>query len=126
MNTATLARSAYATARAPIRTDRSTEYDVFARITRNMKEASDRGKPGFPALVSALHENRKLWTILATDVAGQHNELPRQLRAQIFYLAKFTEAHSRKVMAGQSDISPLLEINTSIMRGLRATSGVPA
>jgi len=123
MNAIQLAQSGYKTSRAPIRTDRSTEYDVFARITHDIKMATAQGKPDYAALVKALYDNRKLWTILATDVADNTNALPKQLRAQIFYLAKFTEAHSRKVLDGTATADALIDINTSIMRGLRNSGG---
>ncbi|MCA8869491.1 MAG: flagellar biosynthesis regulator FlaF [Rhodobacteraceae bacterium] len=126
MNAAEMARTAYGQSRPSIRTDRSTEYDVFARITHNLKAAIERGKPGFTALVQALHENRKLWTILAADVAGNDNALPEQLRAQIFYLAEFTDMQSRKILAGTADAAILVEINTNIMRGLRSVRGLAA
>jgi len=122
MNAAQLARSAYASALAPIRTDRGTEYEVIARITHNISAAMALGKTGFASLASALHDNRKLWTILAADVAESDNGLPKQLRAQIFYLARFTEIHTRKILAGDATADPLVDINTSVMRGLR-TSG---
>ncbi len=122
MNAAELARSAYSNTKATIRTDRSTEYEVFARITQNLRTATDRGSPGFAALAAALHENRKLWAILASDVALENNPLPPQLRARIFYLAEFTEQHTRKVLAGNTSAEPLIDINTSVMRGLRGTS----
>ncbi len=118
MNALNLARSAYAGTATPIRTDRGTEYDVFARITHQMKSAAEH-PDRFPALVQALHENRRLWTILAADVSGKDNALSETLRAQIFYLAEFTKHHSRKILAGEGTIDALIDINTAIMRGLR-------
>jgi len=126
MNATHLALSGYNASRAPIRTDRSTEYDVFAKVTHALNAAVMLGKPGFAALVSALHDNRQLWTALASDVAIDTNPLPQQLRAQIFYLAQFTEQYSRKVMAGDAPADPLVDINTSIMRGLRNQIGAAA
>ena len=70
-------------------------------------------------LVTAIHENRRLWTILAGDVADDGNTLPEQLRAQIFYLAEFTGQHSAKVLSGKAGVEILIEINMAVMRGLR-------
>jgi flagellar biosynthesis activator protein FlaF len=123
MNAAELARTAYSTSKTTIRTDRSTEYDVFARITQNIKTAMDSGRLGFPALATALHENRRLWSILASDVANEDNALPNQLRARIFYLAEFTELQSRKILADEASAQTLIDINTSVMRGLRSVPG---
>jgi flagellar protein FlaF len=120
MNATTLARNAYSTARTQTRTDRDTEYELIAKITHDIRTATEKGKTGFPALVSALHANRNLWVTLAADVAGADNQLPQQLRAQIFYLARFTDAHTVKVLNGSASPDALMEINTSVMRGLRS------
>lgn len=119
MNALNLARTAYSSAKTPIRTHQSTEYDVFAQITGRMKSAMARGGAGFSDLVAALHDNRRLWILLATDVADADNSLPQPLRAQIFYLAEFTLQHSTKVLDGSASAEALVEINTTVMRGLR-------
>ncbi len=114
-----LAQQAYAQANAPTRTPRKIEYDAIARITFQLKAAAQKGKKEFPALVAAIHENRKLWTLLATMVADPQNELPESLRAQIFYLAEFTRQHSSRVLSGEESVRPLLEVNAAILKGLR-------
>lgn len=124
MNALQMAKTAYASNQAPIRTPRGIEYEAFARITHRMKSASDRGKPGFPDLARALHQNRQLWTMLAADVAETDNGLPQDLRARIFYLAEFTADHSRKVLRGSEPVDPLLDINMAVMRGLRQKADV--
>ncbi len=119
MNTSQQARSAYAAATRPIRTTRGTEYEAFATITARLVAALRGGESGFSALALALHENRRLWTILASDVADPENGLTRDLRARIFYLAEFTLQHSSKVLAGDAAADVLVEINTAVMHGLR-------
>jgi flagellar protein FlaF len=114
-----MARSAYAASANPARTPRGTEYEAFARITARLRAASLAGTPGFPALADALHENRRLWTILASDVAESGNGLSPDLRARIFYLAEFTLQHTSRVLAGDGDAAILVDINTAIMGGLR-------
>lgn len=84
-----------------------------------------KGKPAFPDLVAALDENRRLWTAFAEDVADPQNALPQDLRARIFYLAEFAMGHTGKVLAGTASAAPLIEINTSIMRGLRGQGTLP-
>jgi len=118
-----MAQTAYATTQSPIRTPRSTEYEAFARVTHRLKDASQKGRVGFTRLAEAIHSNRRLWTILAGDVADDANALPRALRAQIFYLAEFTNHHSTLVLNGEGDADVLVEINTAIMRGLRSHGG---
>lgn len=124
MNTISLARAAYGEATAPVRTERGIEYQVFAQITSKLSQVNINSASHFPDLVVAISENRKLWKILATDVAANSNELPQSLRAQIFYLAEFTEAHSRKVLTREATPDALIEVNTAIMRGLQPSQKV--
>ncbi len=119
MNALNMAQTAYATAQAPIRTPRSIEFEAFARTTRRLKAAAAKGRDGFKELVSAIQDNRRLWNILAADVADAGNRLPASLRAQLFYLAEFTNHHSSEVLRGEADADVLVDINMTIMRGLR-------
>lgn len=119
MNTIEMARTAYAFNAAPIRSHQSTEFDAFARVTHRLQSAHQRGKTGFADLASALHDNRRLWVLLAGDLADRENGLPQPLRAQLFYLAEFTLQHSSKVLDGSATAEVLIDINTSVMRGLR-------
>ncbi|NRA98526.1 MAG: flagellar biosynthesis regulator FlaF [Rhodobacteraceae bacterium] len=124
MNATQLATSAYgAAATAPLRTPRSVEHDVLARITGRIQSAAKTSN--FPELAAALADNRRLWTLFATDVAEDDNDLPAQLRAQIFYLAEFTQHHTRRVLKKEASADVLIELNGAILRGLRG-DGVPA
>lgn len=114
---------AYAQTTAPTRTARGTEYEVFARITRQLISAARSAKQDFPALTKALHDNRQLWTLLAADVADDLNALPDELRGRIFYLSEFTRLHTSKVLKREASVAPLIEVNTAIMRGLRQEGG---
>ncbi len=121
MNSVALAQSAYSSSNAIAPSERDVEYRAFARITRDLSKLESDAKGDFASLAKALHENRRLWSILARAVASEDNALPEQLRGQIFYLSEFTQAHSRKVLDGDATVAPLVEINTAVMRGLRAT-----
>lgn len=117
MNVHLNAQRAYAQTASPIRTPRGLEYEAFARITHKLKSASEGGMVG--PLAAAIHQNRQLWTLLASNVADPQNGLSADLRARIFYLAEFTNQHSRKVLRREATTKPLIEVNTAIMRGLR-------
>lgn len=123
MNATTLAKTAYANPGQPTRTQRGIEYELFARVTRRLKAAAQATKEHFPALAEALYENRRLWTVIAVDVASPENALPAALRARLFYLNEFTQAHSAKVLRGEASAEVLIDINTAIMRGLRQQGG---
>ncbi|WP_282120341.1 flagellar biosynthesis regulator FlaF [Ruegeria atlantica] len=114
-----LAQRAYAQTAAPTRTPRDTEYEAISKITRRLKAAAAGQQSDFGAFVQALHENRRLWTVLASGVTDSDNALPNDLRARIFYLAEFTEQHSSQVLGNKASVEPLLEINMAVLRGLR-------
>ncbi|WP_170774863.1 flagellar biosynthesis regulator FlaF [Ruegeria lacuscaerulensis] len=115
----TLAQRAYVQTAAPTRTPRDTEYEAISKITHRLKAAAARQKSDFGTFVQALHENRRLWNVLASGVADSDNALPNDLRARIFYLAEFTEQHSGQVLGNKATVEPLLEINMAVLRGLR-------
>ncbi len=123
MNTMNFARTAYGQPRAPVRSPRSLEYDLLARVTQRLRAAWEGRKTDFPALAAAVADNRQLWSTLALDVAGTGNGLPPPLRAQLFYLYEFTDQHSRKVLAGTASVEVLVDVNTAVMRGLRGDPG---
>ena len=129
-----MAQRAYGAAARPLRTARGTEYEIFAEVTAALAQAGrkpeaeegyDARGRRFAALVDAVHRNRRLWTTLAADVAGPENALPPELRARLFYLAQFAEAHGRAVLRG-ADPAPLVEINRAVMGGLRPASSEAA
>lgn len=122
MNAIEQARQAYAPTQVSIRTDRSVEAQLVSQVTARLRNAAAAQIANFPALVAAIHENRRMWTTMAIDVAGTENALPNALRAQIFYLAEFTEHHSRRVLRQEADVTALIDINTAVLRGLNNQS----
>lgn len=124
MNAATLARSAYSNTTSISRNGRETEYDAFVRVTASLANAnSAKGPDAFAQLNEAVFLNRRLWSILATDVADEKNGLPPETRAAILSLANFTSQHSKKVLRREAGVDALIEINSTIMRGLRSKAG---
>lgn len=118
MNIIDQARQAYAPKTSILRSGRSAEHQLFSEVTNRLRLCADQLPSGFPAFAEAVHANRAVWTHLATQVADDDNALSEDLRARIFYLAEFTAFHSRKVLKGEANIDPLIEINTAMMRGL--------
>lgn len=119
------ARKAYELGNSVLRGPRSTEYEAFARVTRALSRATQGGTGIDHAsigreTVSALHENRRLWTLLAASVADPENALPNDLRARLFYLYEFTTVHTRKVLRREAATGPLVDVNTAVMAGLRS------
>ncbi|WP_255599246.1 flagellar biosynthesis regulator FlaF [Hasllibacter sp. MH4015] len=112
-----LAQTAYTSSATPVRTARGTEYAAFQSITARLNASRRKGAP-MSDRASALHDNRKLWTILASDLADPDNRLPQSLRAQLFYLAEFSLLQSRKALDESAALDALIDINTAVMRGL--------
>lgn len=102
---------------------RDIEYQVFCKITGAMNRASTE-PVDFPALAAALNENLTLWQTISLDVIDDDNGLPEHLRAQLFYLYEFTQAQTIKILRGEAKTAALIEVNTSIIRGLRQNNDV--
>ncbi|GAB4260374.1 MAG: flagellar biosynthesis regulator FlaF [Pararhodobacter sp.] len=124
MSVAAHAQSTYATHARTLKTPRDIEYDLLARITGRLRDQLPhaRGRTT-PALVSALNDNRRLWTAFAADLANEGNAFAADLRARLFYLAEFTYRHTDQVLNGSATADVLVEINTAVMRGLRGHGG---
>ena len=120
MNAHAFAQTGYGANARTLKTPRDIEYDVLARITGQLQNAiAATGPAAFPALATAMHENSRLWTAFAADLADAGNQFPQQLRARIFYLAEFVLQHTPKVLNGSARADALVDINLAVMRGLR-------
>ena len=123
MNAHALAAASYGNPTTALKTARTAEYEVIARITARLRKALDGGQLSFPALAEAMTENRRLWTEFATDLAAQENKLPESLKVQLLNLAQFTLNHTNAVLEGRASADVLIDINTAIMRGLSGNAG---
>jgi len=117
VNATTLAHRGYAPTATPLKSARRAEYEVIARITSRLTAAIK--EKDFNKLIAAMHENRTLWRKLGQSVASPDNLLPDDLRARLIYLSEFTEHHTRKAIQREVSATPLVEINTAILRGLK-------
>jgi flagellar protein FlaF len=104
---------------------RDLEYRVFGQVTGRLGHALRDGAP-FSELAAAIHDNGRLWTVLATDLARPDNALPESLRARLLSLATFSASHGARVLRGEGDARVLVDINTAVMRGLRGQPGTGA
>ncbi|MFN3273889.1 MAG: flagellar biosynthesis regulator FlaF [Paracoccus sp. (in: a-proteobacteria)] len=105
-----------------LRCARDIEYDAFSRVTRMLRQCGRRCTT--PQAVQAVHLNTELWTLLAADLAEPGNALPDETRAGLISLAGFCIRHGHKAMTGEASTDVLIDINMSIMKGLRGE--VPA
>ena len=118
MSAHAVTQNAYGDATRAMGSPRDVEYQVFSQITGQLNRAIKEGRP-FTELAMALHENLRLWTVIALDVTNSENGLPVPLRGQLADLSKFTRSHTQKVLRREADAAILIEINTAVMRGLR-------
>ncbi|PRY93219.1 flagellar protein FlaF [Hasllibacter halocynthiae] len=98
-------------ARAP----RDAERAAFARVTRALTAAAEGP---VPALAAAVHDNRRLWTALATDAAGAANGLPADLRSRIVWLAAFVQREGAAVLRRERGPEGLITVNRAVLEGL--------
>jgi flagellar protein FlaF len=97
---------------------RETEYRLFGEVTRALIEA--QASRDVQVRAAALDWNRRLWTLLAADCTGAGNRLSKEVRAQIVSLSLWVGRHTSKAIRQEEDIQPLIDVNRSIMEGLRS------
>jgi flagellar protein FlaF len=117
--------SAYQAARARAETPRSAELRLLGEITGEMMEAEERGLKG-ALLMPSLHRNREVWLAFTNDCNDPNNSLSRDLRAQIVSLGLWVDRFTSDVIAGRERIRELIDVNRTIMEGLRVPTRVAA
>lgn len=122
MTVSALARDAYHQSARSTASPREVERQLLSRLTTALVVAEKNRESDHPAYVRALSKNLEFWTVVAADLVSEGNQLPAELRSQLFYLFEFTRAHTRKIISGDTalDAEPLIEINQNIIRGLQA------
>jgi flagellar protein FlaF len=96
---------------------RETEYRLFGEVTRSLMDAATT--EDVQTRITALDWNRRLWTALASDCSRKDNALPVSVRAQIISLSLWVTRHTSAVIRREESFQPLIEVNRSIMEGLR-------
>lgn len=97
---------------------RSTEYRLFGEVTRALMEAENLPVRD-PKVIKALDWNRRMWSTLSSDCGAPGNQLPAQLRASIISLSIWVSKHSSLIMRGKAQISALIQVNKTVMEGLK-------
>lgn len=109
---------AYQTTQRIAETSRETEYRLFGQVTGALIDAHKAQATG-GMLADAIDWNRRLWRALAADCSDDGNQLSHEIRAKIISLSLFINKYSRQVMRNGASVEPLIEINRSVMQGLR-------
>lgn len=108
---------AYQNTQRIVENSRETEYRLFGEVTGALIDVHKKGARGGP-LVEAVDWNRRLWRTLATDCLDDRNQLPAEVRAKIVSLSLWVTKYSRRVTREGAEVTPLIEVNRSIMQGL--------
>ena len=127
MTASALARNAYHESARTTASPRAVERQLLSKLTTAIVVAQKKRDDDPAGFIRALGKNLEFWTVVATDVASEGNQLPVELRAQLFYLFEFTQHYTRKLMADNEnnfDAEPLIDINQNIIRGLQGPEGV--
>jgi flagellar protein FlaF len=97
---------------------RAIEHRLFALITAELQAAA-APDAHFTARITAAHRNRELWQTLALDLAEPGNALPDDLRARLISLAIWVGRETQLVIRHGATMQNLIDVNRSIMQGLR-------
>jgi flagellar biosynthesis activator protein FlaF len=112
---------AYQTTQRAAENPRDAEYRLFGQVTGALIDVHKSRATG-GSLVNAVNWNRSLWRTLATDCIDEQNQLSKDVRAKIVSLSLFVNKYSKRVMRNGASVEPLIEINRSIMQGLRGAA----
>ncbi len=110
---------AYQQAATRAETPRETEYRLFAQVTLALMEAAKCDPADIRGRIDALDWNRRMWSTLGSACADSENKLPPELRASIISLSIWVGKHTSEVIRRKEEIQPLIDINRTIMQGLR-------
>lgn len=100
--------------------DKHIELQLFTKITARLRAESFEDRHLTPILAEVLLDNVKLWNILFCDLVSPNNQLPLDLKSSLISLSKFTSAHTQRVLRGEAGPAVLIEINESIILGMKA------
>ena len=84
MTVSALARNAYDQSTKSTADPRAVERQLLARLTSAIIVTEKKRDEDLPSFINALSKNLEFWTVVATDVVGEGNKLPADLRAQLF------------------------------------------
>lgn len=99
---------------------RDVEYRLLGKVTAELIAVRDHEDATDPSRkVRALMQNRDVWSALKVDLLDPGNALPKELRANLISLAIFIERETFEVLDNRSDMETLIELNKTIMEGLR-------
>ena len=119
-----LAFKAYGEVKQRTAGEKDIEYALFQQITEALLQVSTAEDVQPTDWAEAIHRNQQLWTTIAIDLLNPGNALPDETKRSLLYLAEFVRQNSMKILSGNGEISDLIEINQTIMKGLSGAAPV--
>ncbi|WP_018148338.1 flagellar biosynthesis regulator FlaF [Henriciella marina] len=113
-----LAHKAYSNVTSRTASDKQIEYALFSEVTNALKDVAAQDVPLPAVWADAIDRNLQLWLLLSVDLLSPENGLDESLRTNLLTLAEMVRRVSYSVLSGDTDISDLVEINETIMKGL--------
>lgn len=113
----TMAVAAYGQRQNALKPVREQEWEALARTTQMLRHARD-GEDSLEK-ARALSTQYRLWRIFLTDLADNGNALPLELRKQLIAIGSVVLQEAEYKVGHKADFDFLIEINESIMEGLR-------
>ena len=113
-----LAHKAYSNVTSRTASDKQIEYALFSEVTNALRDVAAQDVPLPAVWADAIDRNLQLWLLLSVDLLSPENGLDESLRTNLLTLAEMVRRVSYSVLAGDTDISDLVEINETIMKGL--------
>ncbi len=101
---------------------RELEASILLKAAAQLQAIKDDWENNYKNLDNALYYNRRLWTIFASAMADDDNELPKPIRDNVASLGVFVMSHTLKVLAEPSPdkLTSLININKEIAAGLNS------
>ena len=121
MNQRQQAHNRYSQVKRETASDKHIELQLFASITGKLRTLKGMGDQSLtPDMAQAVLENAKLWNLLFCDLVSKENALPIEIKNNLISLAEFTQNHTHKVLRAEATADILVEINDSIIQGLKS------
>ena len=114
-----LASRAYGDVQTRTAADQDIEYAIFEQITGALETVAETEGITKREIVDAVNRNNQLWTTLAADLLSPENALPDETKRNLLTLAEFTRRTGMQVLAGEGDIADLIDVNKTIMAGMK-------
>ncbi len=102
---------------------RELEASILLKAAAQLQSIKDDWENNYKNLDNALYYNRRLWTILASAMADEDNQLPKPIRDNVASLGVFVMSYTLKVLAEPSPdkLTSLININREIAAGLNSS-----